>query len=56
MAKQGIPYPYTYTPSLLLDLGKLEANIKDLQKLADEAVVKLRLHTKVHESVAIAKM
>jgi len=56
MIKKTIPYPYLDTPVCLLDLNKLEANIKLIQQAANEAGVKLRPHTKVHESVYIAKM
>lgn len=56
MAKQNIPYPSLNTPVVLLDLDKLEANIKEIQQAADEAGVKLRPHSKVHQSVVIAKM
>lgn len=56
MTKKTIPYPYLDTPVCLLDLNKLEANIKLIQQAANEAGVKLRPHTKVHESVYIAKM
>ena len=56
MAKQNILYPYLDTPSLLLDLDKLEVNIKEMQQAVDKAGVKLRPHTKVHESAVIAKV
>jgi len=56
MAKQRIPYSSLDTPVVLLDMSKLEANIKDLQQAANEAGVKLRPHTKVHECASIAKM
>lgn len=55
MAKQSLPYPSLNTPVVLLDLDKLEANIREMQQAANEARVKLRPHTKVHESVEIAK-
>jgi D-serine deaminase-like pyridoxal phosphate-dependent protein len=56
MQKQNIPYPLLNTPTVLINLNKLETNIGEMQKAANEAGVKLRLHTKVHQSVAIAKM
>jgi len=56
MTKKTIPYPYLDTPVCLLDLNKLEANIKLIQQAANEAGIKLRPHTKVHESAYIAKM
>jgi D-serine deaminase-like pyridoxal phosphate-dependent protein len=56
MTKQTIPYPYLDTPVCLLDLNKLESNIKLMQQAASDAGVKLRPHTKVHESAFIAKI
>ena len=56
MTKKNIPYPYLDTPACLLDLNKLEANIKLIQQTASEAGVKLRPHTKVHESAYIANL
>ncbi|HER23995.1 MAG TPA: hypothetical protein ENO17_02950 [Candidatus Atribacteria bacterium] len=56
MTKQTVPYQYLDTPVCLLDLNKLETNIKLIQQAANEAGVKLRPHTKVHESAYIAKM
>jgi len=56
MTNQSIPYPYLNTPVCLLDLIKLEENIKLIQQAANEAGIKLRPHTKVHESAFIAKM
>ncbi len=54
--KQNILYPELETPAVLLDLVKLEANINEMSRLAAEAGVKLRPHTKCHQSVEIAKM
>jgi len=51
-----IPYPDIDTPAVLLDLDKLEANIKEMSRLSAEAGVKLRPHVKVHESAFIAQM
>jgi D-serine deaminase-like pyridoxal phosphate-dependent protein len=56
MAQQKTPYSCLDTPALLLDLNKLEANIKEMQRFANKAGVKLRPHIKVHESAAIAKV
>ncbi len=50
-----IPYPELDTPAVLLDLGKLEANVEEMSLLATEAGVRLRPHTKVHQSAFIAK-
>ncbi len=49
-------YPSLDTPCVLLDLDKLEANIKEMSTLAAEAGVLLRPHIKVHQSVLITKM
>jgi len=56
MGKQKIPYPSIGTPALLLDMDRLEANIKEMSQLAASAGVRLRPHVKIHECVAIAKM
>lgn len=50
-----IPYSSLDTPAVLLDMDKLEANIREMSQLATEAGVKLRPHTKIHESALIAK-
>jgi D-serine deaminase-like pyridoxal phosphate-dependent protein len=44
------------TPSLLLDLDILEANLARMQALAAAAGVKLRPHVKTHKSPAIARL
>lgn len=44
------------TPAVLLDLDKLEANIKAMSRLVAEAGLRLRPHVKVHESADIAKL
>jgi D-serine deaminase-like pyridoxal phosphate-dependent protein len=44
------------TPALLIDLEKLEYNLKFMQEVADQAGVKLRPHFKTHKSVDVAKM
>jgi len=56
MANQPVLYPELDTPVILVDMDKLEANIKEMSQQAAEAGVKLRPHTKVHESALIAKM
>jgi len=56
MAKQKIPYSTLDTPAVLVDMDKLETNIREMSQLAAEAGVKLRPHTKVHESALIARM
>lgn len=52
---EEVSYPSLETPVLLLDLDKLEANIREMSQLAAEAGVKLRPHIKVHSSALIAK-
>lgn len=44
------------TPSLLIHLDMLERNIAEMAKIAAEAGVHLRPHTKTHKSPAIAAM
>ncbi len=56
MGKQNIPFPSLDTPAILVDMDKLEANIREMSQLASEAGVRLRPHTKVHECPSIAKM
>jgi len=56
MTEQKTPYPSLDTPAVLIDLNTLEANIKEMSKLAAEAGVRLRPHVKVHENASIAKM
>lgn len=42
------------TPSILVDLDKMEANLKELADIAADAKVGLRPHTKTHKSPALA--
>lgn len=51
-----VPFSSLDTPAVLVDLDKLEANIREMSQLAAEAGVKLRPHTKIHESALIAKL
>jgi hypothetical protein len=44
------------TPSVVVYLDVLEANIAEMSRLAAEAGVKLRPHTKIHECPDIAKL
>jgi D-serine deaminase-like pyridoxal phosphate-dependent protein len=44
------------TPSVLIDFNKLENNIAQMQKIADDNGVKLRPHTKTHKTPYIAHM
>ncbi len=43
------------TPALVVDFDKLERNIARMQKIADDAGVKLRPHVKTHKSPVIAQ-
>lgn len=55
MAKQ-VPFAYPDTPAVLIDMDRMETNMKALQKAANKAKVRMRPHTKVHQSVDIARM
>jgi len=50
------PYPELDTPSLLIHLDVLEANIAEMASVARDAGVRLRPHTKTHKSPEIARM
>ena len=54
--KPSISYPELDTPTVLVDMDKLEANINEAQSLANSAGVKLRPVSKCHESAEIVKM
>jgi D-serine deaminase-like pyridoxal phosphate-dependent protein len=56
MAGKGYDYPSLDTPVVLVDMDRLEANIKDMSERAKSAGVRLRPHVKVHECADIAKM
>jgi len=49
-------YPFLDTPSLVLDLDKVEANIREMAAIAEDAGVTLRPHTKTHKSPDLAKL
>lgn len=51
-----VPYPDLDTPSLLFDLDTIERNVADMAKVAAEAGVRLRPHTKTHKSPEIAEI
>lgn len=44
------------TPSILIDLDKMEANIQRMQKLCDDIGIGFRPHIKTHKIPAIAQM
>ena len=48
------PYPELDTPSVLVDLNKLEENLADMAGRASRAGVRLRPHTKTHKTTWIA--
>jgi len=56
MAEETVPYSSLDTPAVLIDMNKLEGNIRKMSQLATEAGVRLVPHVKVHECAAIAKM
>ena len=56
MKKYKISLDSLDTPIVLIDMDKLEANIKEMSQLSAEAGVKLRPHTKAHECPFIAKI
>jgi len=56
MKGQKITYPSLETPAVLVNMDRLEANIKEMSELVANAGVKLRPHIKVHQSADIAKM
>ena len=47
--------PQIDTPALVIDHTRLLTNIRKMQKLANDASVQLRPHTKTHKSVYIAR-
>lgn len=49
-------YSYLDTPRVLLNLDQLETNIREMTRLAHDAGVHLRPHTKVHEAAWIARL
>ena len=49
-------YPFLDTPALVLDLDKMDANIKEMADIARDAGVKLRPHIKTHKSPYLAKL
>ncbi len=56
MTKAEISYLSLDTPPVLVDMDKLEGNIKEMSRLAAGAGVRLRPHTKIHESARIARI
>ena len=56
MAKQEVLYPSLDTPAVLVNMDKLETNIREMSQLAADTDVKLRPQIKVHESADIARM
>ena len=56
MNEQGMPVSAIATPAVIVYMEVLEANIAQMSRLAAEAGVRLRPHTKIHESPEIARM
>jgi D-serine deaminase-like pyridoxal phosphate-dependent protein len=56
MPQNNMPFLSLDTPAVLVDMDKLEANIREMSQLAADAGIRLRPHVKVHECAEIAKM
>ena len=56
MTQLNVRFPSLDTPAVLVDMDKLETNISEASRLAAGAGVKLRPHSKCHESAEIARM
>jgi D-serine deaminase-like pyridoxal phosphate-dependent protein len=56
MTKQGLLVTALPTPAVVVYMDVLEANIAEMSRLAREAGVTLRPHTKIHECPDIAKL
>lgn len=56
MVSVSTPFSSVDTPALLLDMDRLEANIEEMARLAGDAGVRLRPHTKIHECADIVLM
>jgi D-serine deaminase-like pyridoxal phosphate-dependent protein len=56
MNEHRMPVSALDTPAVVVYLDVLEANIAEMSRLAAEAGVKLRPHTKIHECPDIAKL
>jgi D-serine deaminase-like pyridoxal phosphate-dependent protein len=50
------PYPGLDTPALLFDLDLVERNAREMARVAADAGVRLRPHTKTHKSPEIARI
>ncbi len=48
-------HPQINTPALILDMERMQLNIRNMQQLADKSKKQLRPHIKTHKSVLIAK-
>jgi D-serine deaminase-like pyridoxal phosphate-dependent protein len=56
MVKVGMPVSAIETPAVIVYMDVLESNIAEMSRLAGETGVRLRPHTKIHESPEIARM
>ena len=54
MVSKDVLYPDLDTPSVLVDLDKLQRNINAMASMAAEAGIKLRPHTKVHKGTYVS--
>src|SRR5690606_9595684 len=55
-ASDGATTPDIPTPALIVDLGRVDANLRRAQRYADTQGVPLRLHAKTHESPYFARL
>ena len=56
MNEQGVPVSAIETPAVIVYMDVLESNIAEMTRLAREAGVRLRPHTKIHECPEITGM
>ena len=54
MVRKDVRYPDLDTPSILVDLDKLQGNIDAMASMAAKAGIKLRPHTKVHKGTYVS--
>lgn len=56
MVKENALYAELDTPAILVDMDKMEANIKKMAEMTSKAGLKLRPHTKIHKSMYIPEL
>ena len=54
MVRKDVLYPDLDTPSIVVDLDKLQGNIDAMASMAAKAGIKLRPHTKVHKGTYVS--